>query len=189
MCPPQPPPPRPLRRRGEFAEQHDILVPRPGYVRAGHLASRPSAYPHLRAVIVAGSVPCAAQRRFTVADDIGLSYFGVPNTLEDAFVFSPDGQYFVVHTERGRVDLNRPESTLRIYRTEDVHQFLQRAELSSEPQPVWAVSRSTYKYGPIITNLRWLADSSGIAFLAKAETGNGAALLRLKLEALSLCPC
>jgi len=129
------------------------------------------------AAIVALSLSSAAQRRFTVADDVGLSYFGVPNTLEDAFLFSPDGQYFVVHTERGRVDLNRPESTLRIYRTEDVRQFLRRPGSAIEPPPVWTVSRSTYKYGPVISNLRWLADSSGLAFLAKTETGNDQLLL------------
>jgi len=127
--------------------------------------------------IVTLSLSSAAQRRFTVADDVSLSYFGVPNTLEEAFLFSPNDQYFVVHTERGRVDLNRPESTLRIYRTEDVHRFLRHPESPIEPLPVWTVSRSTYKYGPVITNLRWLADSSGLAFLAKAETGNDQLLL------------
>jgi dienelactone hydrolase len=118
-----------------------------------------------------------AARRFMVADDIGLSYFGVPNSLEDTFLFSPDGQHFVVHTERGRIDLNRPESTLRIYETHQIQQYLLHTKVTSEPLPVWEISRSSYWQGPIITHLRWLADSSGIAFLAKAETGNDQVLL------------
>lgn len=127
--------------------------------------------------LAAGPTSENAVRRFTVADDIGLSYFGVPNSLEDTFLFSPGGQYVVVHTERGRVDLNRPESTLRIYETREIHQFLLHPDVTSEPLPVWEISRSSYRQGPIITHIRWLADSIGIAFLAKAETGNDQVLL------------
>ena len=38
--------------------------------------------------------------------------------------FSPDGNYFVVWTERGRLDLNRVEDSVRFYRTGDIQNFL-----------------------------------------------------------------
>src|SRR5258708_34328535 len=52
--------------------------------------------------------PCeAAKRRFTVPDDIALIHFGDPYTAKaNAVTVSPDGQYFVVDTERGRISLN-----------------------------------------------------------------------------------
>jgi len=113
------------------------------------------------------------KRRFTVADDIAVSYFGDPNTGQEApVVFSPDGQYIVVDTVRGLVDRNRPESSVRIYRTAEVYQFLIHPELKHEPSPMWTIEKSTYKDGPIITKMRWLADSSGVAFLVKTGTGN-----------------
>src|SRR5260221_6337183 len=86
------------------------------------------------------------KRHFTVADDIGLAHFGDQYWLQaDAVTFSPDERYFVVDTERGLLDEDRPESTLRIYRTGDIHQFLLRPDLTSEPLPLWMFSKSTYK--------------------------------------------
>jgi dipeptidyl aminopeptidase/acylaminoacyl peptidase len=120
------------------------------------------------------SLPCeGAKRRFTVADDIELSHFGDPYTAQaESVIFSPDGRYFAVTTERGRLDLNRPESSIRIYRIEDVHQFLVDSKLTRQPLPLWVLNKSTYKDGPIITHIRWLADSSGLAFLQKTATGS-----------------
>lgn len=124
--------------------------------------------------ILSLAVPSAeAQRPFTVADDIGLSYFGDPYLGKaDPIVFSPDGRHFVVHTERGRLDLDRPESTLRIYKTEDVQTFLNHPGISLQPAPVWSFSKSSYKDGPVIQELRWFQNSSGFAFLAVSESGN-----------------
>ncbi len=121
------------------------------------------------------SLSChAAKRRFTVADDIGLAHFGYPygTGIVDAVTFSPDGRFFVVDTERGLLEQDRPESTLRIYRTGDVRQFMLRSKMRAEPSPLWTFSKSTNKDGPIITHIRWLADSSGVAFLAKTASGN-----------------
>jgi len=121
------------------------------------------------------ALPCQpAKRRFTVADDIGLAHFGYPygTGLVDAVTFSPDGRYFVVDTERGLLDRDRPESTLRIYTIGNIRRFLLRSEMSGEPSPPWTFRKSTNKDGPIITHIRWLADSSGVAFLAKTASGN-----------------
>src|SRR5713226_10349645 len=134
------------------------------------------------------TLPCdAAKRRFTVADDIGVANFGhIYAGKADAVTFSPDARYFVVDTERGLLEQDRSESTLRVYRTEDVHQFILRPELMGEPSPIWIFSMSTYKDGPVITRIRWLADSSGIAFLAKTAAGNDQLFLGdLKTKTLS----
>src|SRR5260370_26063345 len=105
-------------------------------------------------------------KRFTVADDIGLTqFFGSPT-------FSPDGKYFFVASERGRLDINRPESSLRIYLAEDVRDYLTRADATEEPKPLWILTKSTHQNGPIITNIRWVEDSTGVAFLAKTDVGN-----------------
>src|SRR6266480_748589 len=108
-----------------------------------------------------------AGNHFTVVDDIQLSRFATQRP-----VFSPDDRYFAVVSERGRLDLNRSESTLRVYATEDVHHFLSQTDTTNEPSPFWRVSKSTYKDGPIISNLRWLPDSNGLTFLAKTADGS-----------------
>jgi dipeptidyl aminopeptidase/acylaminoacyl peptidase len=107
-----------------------------------------------------------ATRRFTVADDIGL------NQLGGIVLFSPDDRYFIVTSDRGRLDLNRCESSLRVYSTEEVHRALSRSDTANEPPPFWTISKSTYKDGPIISRVQWLPDSTGFVFLAKTPSGN-----------------
>jgi dipeptidyl aminopeptidase/acylaminoacyl peptidase len=107
---------------------------------------------------------------FTVADDIGLSQFRGDYTAPK--VFSPNRLFFAVVADRGRLDLNRSESSLRIYLTGDVRRFVTSRDIGRQPTPVWIVSKATCSYGPIITDVRWLPDSSGVAFLAKALSGN-----------------
>ena len=53
--------------------------------------------------------------------------------------FSPNGNYFVVWTERGRLDLNCPEDSLRFYLSKDVANFLESSDESQRPSPVWIV--------------------------------------------------
>jgi dipeptidyl aminopeptidase/acylaminoacyl peptidase len=105
-----------------------------------------------------------AKRPFTVADEIGLSLFGTPSGLPAEVHFSPDGRYFAVWSECGRSGLNLVEDSLRFYRTEDVKNLLERSDESESPPPLWIVNRSD-KQGPVINDWRWLADSSGVAFL------------------------
>jgi dipeptidyl aminopeptidase/acylaminoacyl peptidase len=108
----------------------------------------------------------AELRRFTVADDIGLTRIGA------AVAFSPDKRFFIVVSDRGRLDLNRAESTLRVYATEGIRKLLSEREGQQEPSPQWSISKSTYTEDPIISDVRWLDDSSGFMFLAKTESGN-----------------
>jgi dipeptidyl aminopeptidase/acylaminoacyl peptidase len=114
----------------------------------------------------------AEKRPFTLADDIGISIFGDPYMGQvEAITFSPDRQFIVVSTFRGRVDLNRSESKLRFYRSTDIQECLARGRSQDSPHAFWTLSKSTYVDGPIITNIRWLADSTGIGFLLRNELG------------------
>jgi dipeptidyl aminopeptidase/acylaminoacyl peptidase len=106
------------------------------------------------------------QRPFTAKEDVGLALFdyagnGVPGGV---IKHSPDGQYFAVVTERGRLDLNAPEDTIWVLRIEDVQRFVQHPEQGNFPSALPLVQVATDKDGPQIENLRWLDDSSGIAF-------------------------
>ena len=102
-------------------------------------------------------------------------------------VFSPDGRYFVVNTERGLPACNRAESTLRVFRTEDVKRGLSGAPRSRKLDSAWTLSWATYKDGPIISLVRWLPDSSGIAFLSKTEAGRNQLFLA-ELATKSVAP-
>jgi len=104
------------------------------------------------------------KRPFTVADEIGLTLFGTLNGGAPEVHFSPDGNYFAVWSERGSLDRNLLEDSLRFYRSQDVEDFLKPSGESQPPSPVWAVNLSG-KEAPIISNWRWLSDSSGVAFL------------------------
>ena len=123
------------------------------------------------------SIAVAQQTKqpFTVSDEIGLALFDDPNGGPGEVLFSPDGKYFAAKTERGRSDTNSIEGTVRFYRTQDVQTFLDRSE-ASQPSPVWTTAR-TSKKGAVIRGWRWLADSSGIAFLEPTDSGNDRLIL------------
>src|SRR3982074_500146 len=90
------------------------------------------------------SAQSAVSKPFTVAEEIGIAHFGDPYGEEAQSVeFSPDGKCFAALTERGRIDLDRPEDTLRIYRTQGVLTFLGRPNDSQAPAPLWVFNRST----------------------------------------------
>jgi dipeptidyl aminopeptidase/acylaminoacyl peptidase len=108
------------------------------------------------------------QRPFTAKDDVGLALFeyageGAPGGV---IKYSPNGQYFAVVTERGRLDLNAPEDTIWLFRMEDVQRFVQDADQGQPPTPLPLAHMATDKDGPLIEDVRWLPDSSGIAFTA-----------------------
>src|SRR6267143_752293 len=114
-----------------------------------------------------------AKKPFTVIDEIGLTLFGDPDGgAPSELYFSPDSNYLAVWTERGRLDLNRPEDSLRFYRSQDVKNFLEHSDGLQPLSPMWEVNRSTEKEGRIIKEWRWLADSSGVAFLERTSGGN-----------------
>jgi dipeptidyl aminopeptidase/acylaminoacyl peptidase len=108
------------------------------------------------------------QRPFSAKDDVGLALFeyagiGAPGGV---IKYSPDGEYFAVVTERGRLELNAPEDTIWVFRTEDVERFVQHPDQGNPPTALPLAKMATDKDGPLIENVRWLPDSSGIAFTA-----------------------
>lgn len=147
---------------------------------------RVNSFSHLASILTVAScfvstvTACDAQQSkkpFTVADDIGLVNFEGPIRGCDPVQFAPDRNFFVVYTDRGRLDLNRPEDSLRFYRSRDVADFLEHSVDSQPPSPAWVVSLSTDREGPIISNCHWLADSSGVAFLERAAGGTQSLVL------------
>jgi len=121
-------------------------------------------------VAFAPEMGAQTKRPFTVAEEIGMTLFGDAKGGKPEVHFSPDGSYFAVWTERGRLDVDRPEDSLRFYRSQDVVNLLKLPE-DSLLRPTWIVTRSTNKSGRIIDSWRWLADSSGVAYLERTEDG------------------
>lgn len=126
---------------------------------------------------------CAQGERkpFTVADEIGLWLFA-GDTDRPNPRFSPDGKYFAVYAERGRLDLNRPESSLRLYRSVEVANFLTHSEKSQPPRPLWDISLFSSAEGPIIHDWRWLPDSKGMAFLQHVNDTQQLVVADLRLK-------
>jgi hypothetical protein len=126
------------------------------------------------------ALPQQTKKGFTVADDIALTYFAPSDGTRAGVLFSPDRKYFAVWSERGRLDINCVEDSLRFYRSQDAETFLKRSDASGSVKPVWIVNRSD-KEGSVINDWRWLPDSSGVAYL---EGGNQLGDKRLVLADL-----
>jgi dipeptidyl aminopeptidase/acylaminoacyl peptidase len=115
------------------------------------------------------SSSASEQRPFTAKDDVGLALFeyGSRGAATGGVIkYSPDGRYFAVVTERGRLDMNAPEDTIWVFQVEDVQRFVQHPEQDNPPVPFPLVRMATDKDGPLIQHVHWLLDSSGIAFTA-----------------------
>src|SRR5256885_3557246 len=108
------------------------------------------------------------KKPFTVADEIGLTHFYELGGGNGTVSFSPNGNYFAVWSERGRLALNRVEDDLRFYRTQDVKHFLEHPGDLQPPSPMWVVSRLG-ETGSVIEKWRWLPDSSGMVFLQHTD--------------------
>src|SRR5262245_43208909 len=106
------------------------------------------------------------QRAFTPKDDVELTLFEYAGigTPAGAIKYSPNSNYFVVVTERGRLDVNAPEDTIWVFRTDEIQRFSQHPDRSNRPRPLPVAQTASDKDGPLIENVRWLPDSSGIAF-------------------------
>src|SRR5712692_8943132 len=90
------------------------------------------------------------QRPFTAEDEVGLALFdyagrGTPGSV---IKYSPDGQYFAVVTERGRLDLNTPEDTIWMFRVDDVEHFVQHHEQLDPPTALPLAQIAIDKDGP-----------------------------------------
>ncbi len=104
-------------------------------------------------------------RYFTVRDSIEMARFG---RVDYEPIFSPDGEYFAVVTSRGIIEKNEVESTLWFFSTEAVRECLRRREAKAPTPKVVArlaaiPNRQFFaSYGPIISDVRWTANSKGV---------------------------
>ena len=114
------------------------------------------------------------KQQFTAELETGLWRFTGGRFDASNVHFSPDRNYFVVYCDRGRVDINRPEDSLRFYRSADVEAFVDHPNQTQPPAPAWVVSISNEKEGENIEEVsyRWLPDSSGVAFLEAVGAGH-----------------
>src|SRR5438552_14574339 len=112
------------------------------------------------------SSSCAlGQRLFTPKDDVEIALFeyagiGAPGGV---IKYSPDAKHFAVVTERGRLEQNAPEDTIWIFSTDRLQRFMLHSKKGDPPAPLRLVQVAGDKDGPVIENVRWLADSSGVA--------------------------
>ena len=117
-----------------------------------------------------GSTISAAQkakRPFTVADDIGLIQFADVEA-EPRIKYSPDGRHFAVVTKQSSLDRSERDDTLWLFRTEDVRTDLEQPGRATARTPLARMSAD--KTEVIIQGVRWLPDSSGIAFIAVKQS-------------------
>jgi dipeptidyl aminopeptidase/acylaminoacyl peptidase len=113
-------------------------------------------------------------RSMTVRDSIEKVTF-----IDDAYNgseladFSPDGRHFFVMTERGVLQSNRVETTIRLFDTASVSDSLKRPSTERFPDPSALVKMATLSNmmtlsnGDAITEARWTPDSESIAFLGR----------------------
>jgi dipeptidyl aminopeptidase/acylaminoacyl peptidase len=114
----------------------------------------------------------APGRPFTIADEIALAHFGDPNYGKTApITVSPDRRWVAVHVERGLLSQNFVEDELRVYDMAALREHVLHPNQEQPPVPIWSVRESTYREGALITNIRWLRKSRGLAFLVKTSQG------------------
>ena len=114
-------------------------------------------------LIVAPVMRASSERNhpFSVTDDIALAKFG-------AVAMSPQRDLILVEAERGSVEDGKLHDELRVYDVAAVRKFVNASDLLSQPVPLWVVkesSGSAERGDTILSNVRWLTDGSGFAFL------------------------
>jgi hypothetical protein len=115
--------------------------------------------------VCAAQTSAAAQRRFTVRDDIEMSY------SRNFPILSPNKKYVLLETSRSPLDKSGPEDSLWVWSVAEIESFI-RGQRSSPPPATLLARMATYKDGPIISAPAWLDDSSGVYFVALTARGN-----------------
>ena len=113
----------------------------------------------------------AVGRYFSVRDSIRMSRFDVPNGEP---LFSPDKRFFSIVTSRGIIESDSIESTLWVFRTAEVRQFVESDITAQGPRgrPIVKLTRVPRNnwgifYAPIISRVRWRRDSNALLFLGQ----------------------
>ena len=90
--------------------------------------------------------------------------------------FSPDGRYFAVVTSRGILENNQIESTLSIFRGDEINTYISGRSSMKAPR-AYATTKKTAvlsqeqsdAYGSVISELKWSANSRYLYFLGEGE--------------------
>lgn len=115
----------------------------------------------------------ADEHRFSVKDDIELAQFGdVYFWVRGDIVVSPEGDKVLVHTMRASLKDNAIHDELRVYTITQLREFVNRTEPEKVVDPIWTLEESRPDVGgdgPLVSDLRWLDDESGVAFLLQTD--------------------
>ena len=111
-------------------------------------------------------------RPFTIRDSIEISNFvnptfwSVNHDRPTEPIVSPDRRLLLVITQRGVIAANRLESTISVLSRDAVSGFLSKKSVVC-PEPRAVATFQATSNNPIVSDVRWLADSRRIAFLAR----------------------
>jgi dipeptidyl aminopeptidase/acylaminoacyl peptidase len=111
-------------------------------------------------------------RAFTVKDSIEISYITHPSmwTVNQdpvvAPIISPDQRYFLLVTQRGMLSSNSIESTIWLFDRKVVLDYVAR-RTTVRPAPRMIATLRAASNMAVISDVRWLSDSKGIAFLGR----------------------
>jgi hypothetical protein len=138
---------------------------------------------HLRAMIVAAylltciilveQAASEEHRRFSVKDDIELTQFGdVYFWIRGDLAVSPAGDKVLVHTTRASLEDGAVHDELRVYSTAEIRTYVNAPASEKPPAPIWNIEESRVGVGgdgPLMSDLHWLDDESGVAFLLRTD--------------------
>jgi hypothetical protein len=111
-------------------------------------------------------------RPFTVREEIGLTDFAIVGSIPYPIMVSPNGRFVAVWSERGLLKEDRVEDDLRVYDEGQLRKFLRHSRQVRPPAPVLDLREATFNEGPIISQVRWLPTSKGLAFLLRSAHDN-----------------
>jgi hypothetical protein len=110
-------------------------------------------------------------RPFTVSVGIKFADFDALGSSDLPVITSPNGRFVAIRAERGLLAKNRVEDELRVWDTAQLTRYVSGRSGSRVPRPVLDLREATYRQEPIMSQITWLPDSSGVAFLFKTKMG------------------
>src|SRR5207244_1248676 len=85
-------------------------------------------------------------------------------------ILSPDGQHLLLVTQRGVLETNKIESSIWMFDRQAVEDFVGKRS-AHKPLPKEIVNFAATSNTPVISDIRWLDDSTQVAFLARTTDG------------------
>lgn len=117
-----------------------------------------------------------SHRRFTVRDSIEMNRFINPNAYGQGEtpilpeMFSPNGKQVIVITQRGKLTTNELEDTVWLFDVDALRKCVGDGGTCPPPRALLrlaGVTTSLDNDSGVISNVRWLPSSDGIAFLGR----------------------